>query len=124
MYPSCVLPWLVCICFLWELWSGSPGSHMPVMRSLFIPLPWSASTSTSARLPGGRLWAGAVLPGEAAPAMPLRQPSSEPFPWPPAQALPSSCSCDTCPCGIPLSGALGGSAVWLQLAAASTLPRF
>lgn len=39
MYPSCALPWLVCICFLWELWSGSPGSHVPVMRSPFIPLP-------------------------------------------------------------------------------------
>lgn len=60
MCPSRVLLQLVCICFLWGPWSGSLGSRVPTMCFHFIPLPSSASASTSAsaRLPGGRLQPG------------------------------------------------------------------
>lgn len=97
-----------------------PGVSRAHTALSFHPAPLVCFHRCRARLPGGRLQAGAVLPAETASAVPLRQPPSEPFPWLPVRALPGSCSCDTCPCGIPLSGALGGSVAWVQLAAAST----
>lgn len=46
------------ICFLWEVWSGSLGFHVPTLHFPFIALPWSASTGA---VPG--CWVGACRPG-------------------------------------------------------------
>lgn len=59
--------------FLWQLSSNSPGSHIPMLLFFSIPLPWSACTGPSTRLLGECLQAGAALPAETVPAMPLGQ---------------------------------------------------
>lgn len=80
-----------------------------------IPLPWSACTGPSTRLLGECLQAGAALPAETVPTTPLGADHHENHSLGHLQRI-----CLAPALVIPVPRAMGGSAVWVVSAAAST----
>lgn len=92
--------------------------HIPMLCFFSISLPWSACTGLSTRLLGECLQAGAALPAETVPTMPLGADHHENHSLGHLHII-----CLVPALVIPVSRAMGGSAAWVLSAAASTLLR-